>query len=280
MNEAPRGSLLSSIESECLPFIERHTVPMFFHMNGSTALDRSCVLYRSADCYFLFTATHKTLSALRSFGANYLFLRPTERIDDIVPLSKCTLHHTEHDGVSRDVAAIKLSEETVRLISPHKDFLTHNRIGQGDDGKGQYLVFGYPCEWGGFIENGIRAEPMVYIAKEFEGSKEVSVAYDPRLHLRLDFRGEKHDPQTGAYCPMPSLHGLSGCGIWRVTSHPTNFDNWTAAQLRLVATVTHTDPEKNFIQGTRITFALDLILANYPELGKAMDLIYPPSSLL
>jgi len=261
---------------QCCPHIERFTIPFYVVQDEQVKLNRTGVLYRIADHHFILTASHGLGGIV---GQNIpLYILPADAGAVPLPLMGATFHWTEEDN-GRDVAAIKLSPDCVKKLQPANAFLTHGRIDQCDDGCGLYLVFGYPMEWSGLVgPEKLVSRPLVYATRRYESELSPEAYYDANVHIVLEFNQETVDALGGGRSLLPSIKGVSGSGIWRVASwNAGSVADWSPKQLRLVALqnrkITHGN--RSYIQGTWVKYALGLILDNYPDLRRAMNLVYP-----
>jgi len=74
---------------------------------------------------------------------------------------------------------------------------------------------------------------------------------------------------------LPKIVGMSGCGIWRLTTKPpSDLSNWAPSERRLVAIQTKCK-YGSFMKGTWIKHAFRLIYDRCPELRSVMALQIP-----
>ncbi|MHC4443587.1 MAG: hypothetical protein ACYTF1_09200 [Planctomycetota bacterium] len=251
----------NKITDKCLPHIERFTVPFYGIQDDQVKHDRTGVLYCIADHYFILTASHYLRAIIKNNIPLYIPQSDPNAIP--FPLVDAVFHSTEVDN-GRDVAAIKLSEDVVSKLRPTKEFLKHSRIDQTDDGRGLYIVFGYPMAWTGMVDPGnILSHPLIYASRQYEGECYSGTFYDPNVHILLEFDQNVIDAVSGNQESLPSIKGISGCGIWRVADwNSTSIAHWSPRELRLVGLQHRWIKDDNFkyIQGTWIKYALQLIL--------------------
>jgi hypothetical protein len=118
--------------------------------------------------------------------------------------------------------------------------------------------------------------PLVYITRAYAGKRYGGTFYDPNVHVVLEFDQDAVGFPAGDRTRLPSIRGISGCGIWRV-ANLDGIAHCSAKRLRLVG-LQHRwvrDDHAKYIQGTWIKYALQLILDNYPNLQGPMNLVYP-----
>ncbi len=192
-------------------------------------------------------------------------------------LADARFHSTEEDG--RDVAAIWLPPDMAKEIGKHKVFLGHNQINcEPTKRRTPYVFFGYPMTWSAQVvaENTVLSRALVFTTFEHEGPRHATAFYDPAVHLLLNFTRDAINLVDDRVDTLPKLHGISGCGIWQVGDRcDRGLNSRTAESLTLVGIQHRWFPHYDYIQATRIGFAIDLIAANYPETRAAMSLIYP-----
>jgi hypothetical protein len=239
--------------------------------------NRTGVLYCVCGYHFVLTAAHFLRDHVKE--NTFLGLSPTGHIDALLPLGDALFHSTEVYGHgSRDVAAIWIPEQTAIELRKTKEFLRHNQISMYEDGEGLYVFFGYPGAWAGKAVSEVQAQstPLVFSTFEVRCPDTRIGDYDPDVHLLLNYTASAIHVPTGNIDVMPDLHGISGCGIWRVgdkkgkSAVPRNANTFT-----LVA-IQHTwYREPSSVMATRIPFPLQLIASHYEDAKRAMDLVYP-----
>jgi hypothetical protein len=94
------------LRAECLPRIEKVTVPFYGIQGNDLKRDRTGVLYKVAGHYFILSASHK----LRTIVKNNipLYIDRTDKRSLPISLAGAVFHGTEEKG--RDVAAIRLPD--------------------------------------------------------------------------------------------------------------------------------------------------------------------------
>lgn len=194
-----------------------------------------------------------------------------------MPLGDARFHSTE--DVGRDVAAIWLPPETAQEIAQHKDFLSHNQIDlRGAESRGPFVFFGYPMNWSGHVveDDYIVSMGLVFATFPHTGPRRQSTFYDPNVHMLLDFTRDAINFSRGGVDQLPELYGISGCGVWQVGDiiekevKARDEDNVT-----LVAIQHRWIEELNYIQATKIRYALGFVIDNFPGARGAMNLVYP-----
>ncbi|MHC4177596.1 MAG: hypothetical protein ACYSWU_08820 [Planctomycetota bacterium] len=266
--------LIKKCAAESAAEIAKVTVPFYGFQDDEVKRDRTGVLYRIADHHFILTAAHDLLEIIQSQIP--LYIPPTEPDQDPIHLLNCRFHGTEKGG--RDVAVIRLTDRVVRDLPPRFEFLGHNRIDLCDEGKdGLYLLFGYPQEWPDVPKEGIHhSKAMVFASRPYTGERNPDAFFAADVHIALTFDRNAIDLDARSDYRLPDPTGISGCGLWRAADWSSLADGtWSLKELRLVALQHRWFKKRNYVQGTWIKYALQLVVDNYPGLRQPMSLIYP-----
>ena len=277
MSEQPDPAIafFGRLKAECIPRIERSTVPWYAIPDTHIQRDRTGVLYKVAGLHFILSASHCLQEVVQRNIA--LYIDRTDAATLPIPLAGAVFHGTEVEG--RDVSAIKLPDDVVEQLLPRKKFLTHSEVRLTDeDNASLYILFGYPALWSGVAsESSVISRPLVYACRRYEGPPHPNAFFDPKVNVVLEFEQDAYNVFDKTTEHLPRLEGVSGCGIWRVADWtPEGLQRWRPEQTCLVALQHHWDPDRQYIQGTWLRYALALIKDNYPEVSAAMDLVYPP----
>lgn len=273
-------AFLANVEASCLHEIRKVTVPVFGIQDDTIKHDRTAVLYRIAGHHFALTASHDLHAIV---GHNIpLYLSMNMKGVDPLPLGEARFYGTE--ATDRDVAAIWIPPDIAQEIGKHRGFLQHNQIHLNVAQPGQpFFFFGYPMGWSGrrASESEIVSVGLAFATFEHQGERDSEAIYRPEVHMLLTYTKEAVNLSTGEADTLPSIKGISGCGIWQVGDRsqwglqPRNADNVT-----LVA-IEHTNrPAYGYIQATRVGFLLDVIAQHFPEAKRAMSLAYPGAQVL
>lgn len=269
----PKG-FFERLREEILPGIERSSVPLYGAHDDNLIHDRTGVLYRIGDHYFILTAAHK----LREYVKHNipLCVDCCDYKSIPIPLGDSVFHTTVGDD--RDVAAIRLPRNVVEDLQAHKEFLTHADIRLKDHSdQSFYVLFGYPRDWSGPTSHtSVLSMPLIYACRRYVGEIKATTIYDSNMHILLEFDRTAINVSESTEHQLPTPHGVSGCGIWKVA-------DWTAEGYQkgrlshpcLVALEHHWSRENKYVVGTWIGCVLALIQETYPDVAKAMELIYP-----
>ena len=242
------------------------TVSIVGIQNDKPTLDRTGVLLSVADLDFLVTASHD-LEKFLNAGIP-LYVTSPRKGDGGIPISG-RVHGTAENIL--DVAVFKLDASTSQQIrSAGGKFLRQTDTDiQTIPIPGHYLIRGYPLEMKG---NPIRFSTVLY-----SGPKPASSEYpfDPHFHLLLDHSGQII-LNDGTSKSSPNVKGMSGCGIWRITSRPeSEWGNVTKNERKLVAIQT-SYLHGQYCKGTWIRHVWELIQNSYPETREIMSKLLLP----
>jgi len=261
------------LKEDCVPRIERATVPLYQIPNADIHLDRTGVLYKVAGHHFILTASHHLQSMVEDNTP--LYVDSTDGSSLPIPLAGAMFHGTEEHG--RDVAAVKLPPDVAAKLLPQNEFLTHSEVRLTDEkADSLYLVFGYPEKWSGVAtQSSVCSRPLLYVCRPYKGQCNPTAFFDPKVNVILAVEQNAYNIIEETTEVLPPLHGVSGCGIWRVADWSAEeLLRWRPEHTCLVALQHHWDPKRDYIRGTWLGYALALIKDNYPDVSAAMDLVY------
>lgn len=272
----PRSAkFFAEINDVCLPRIDRATVTTVGVQDDKVRHDRSGVLYRIGDEHFILTAAHQLKATVEWNIPLYVSVNRPDVMP--IPLGDARFHSTEED--ERDVAAIWLPPDVASEVAKYKDFLGHNQVNlAADDHAGPLMFFGYPMAWATDFttDEHARSVALAFAGHPFAGKRHPTAHYDPDINIVLQFEREAIRTLDGVKDTLPKLHGISGCGIWRVgTFKDKAITPCTADSVTLVGLQHRWFPDNGYIQGTRTRYVLHFLLQNYSHLESAMSIVYP-----
>ncbi len=243
------------------------TLPLLGLQDGKFQQDRTGVLLAVAEYHFIVTAAHDLKKITRSDIPLYV---PAAKSGRQTIQLRGRVHGTEEKCV--DLAIIELAPETTdALRSSGRNFLrvtdmdTHARPIPG-----YYLVRGYPLDCRGQV---CRYSGVLY---DGEWPSDSDYPCDPSFHLLLEHTkmGFGNERQS---LSSPRISGMSGCGIWRLTTRsPQDLADWSLEERKLVAIQTKCKPG-SFMKGTWIRYVFALIRDKYPDLERMMTKLYIPT---
>ena len=274
----PTDEFVRRLDEEVLPQIERVTVLLCGAQDGELEANSTGVLYSIAGHHFILTAAHDLRVIVES--SIPLCVLDTDPPELRVPLVGAQFHCTEHgsQGIgarpARDVAAIHLPDDAVEQLRCRKSFLAHNKVDRSRNRTyGFHVLFGYPAEW---AQGQPVPRALAFLSREYRGKPAQGSAFDPHLHVALDFQQNAIALPSAQGACLPDILGVSGCGIWRVAdATPGGLRNWSPSEYRLVALQHSWARKSNYVYGTWIAYCLDLIEHEYPDASSPMGLVYP-----
>lgn len=246
----------------------KSVLPVYGIQNNKPIQDRTGVLLAIADQGFLVTAAHSLGQITNSHIPLYV-TSPRRGKGGIQLVGE--LHATEEETI--DVAVVKMNRDTkTRLDDAGARFLRVTDVdNKATAAPALYLVRGYPLD--------CNADPMTYSTVLYRGDTptDSDYPYDPAFHLLLDHSKELRW-RGGQAARSPRIEGMSGCGIWRLTTRPpSDLAKWSADERRLVAIQTKCK-YGSFLKGTWIRHAFGLIYHRCPELRHVMTSLQFPGS--
>jgi len=237
---------------------------------GNPRLEGSGVLLQIADAPFLLSAGH-VLKASKEAAIMPAPMVPGSRM---IPMRGVRINFTAEQK-QFDVGFVRLPDEVASELKQHgKKFATRADIDVSNEPtQAFYNVFGYPAKTNTPDYQAMRVDvlPLCYATYLYDGN---DVNSTPGVSIVLRFRQETTTRPDGETGRMPSLKGISGCGIWRLYGHGDRLgrlDTWHPGWIRLAA-IEHGCVERKYIKGTIIKPVLELILRANPDLSASMRL--------
>jgi hypothetical protein len=261
------------VGDEAFPLIDAATVPIYGFQDNKVKQDRTGILFRIAGTYFILTAAHRIQEIIQAKIPLLVDFSTKHKIP--IPLVEAKFYGTEEEN-GRDVAVIAIPPSVVSDLPAQRRFLTLADIDrEPKPKKGFYAVFGFPTEWYRKVEDVQRTDPLSFFGSIYEGELDPNEFFDPRVYIAITFDRNAINVLTGKQRQLPQVTGMSGCGIWRlVNKSKAEITGWSVDKIRLVAIQHRWSRERQYIKGTWITYALDLIWENYPSLRGAWKLYY------
>ena len=258
-----RERLHKRFQAEAVPWIERRTVVIFKQAEGGAPVPEGTgVLLQVADRHFLVTAAH----ALKVWREMSLIIPLGDGTGIDIRSSRAELTRDQRDA---DFALVPLTDPMVeRLLAASKDFVRLAEVDvSGDEPAfGIHAVFGYPLELSK-VDEGWRISDAIYYPTTITKLPDV----DHGLSIVLDIHPEIVD-SDGDRSRLPDLHGISGCGIWRLHLKGDDIESWSEERIRLVG-IEHTVLPNRWIRGARIRHVIAGVASQFPDLERCVALI-------
>ena len=266
------------------------TLPLFANKGDHLALFGSGVLFQLADHHFLITAAHVMDEALKAERHGYSFFIDGRPGQGLLQLNKFLVLSSLKGPLGRDDDPFDLSvaclpRELAETLVPHRSFLHMPEVDVFDpqDRDSAYAIYGYPSA--GFtrdLDSNKRGyEPLLYgtsLCQRDVGA--LHPPHDPKVGYLLNFSQQYCVRLDGGSGGPKNPKGISGCGIWRIIVDAAAADRWKPDDVRLVGIEHGWMAEKHYVRGTRIRYAIAMILKKYPELRPVVEISRPLTLVL
>ncbi len=259
---------------ECAAEIAKAPVPFYAVSDGKICQERSGVLFRLGERHFVLTCAHE----IKDYDKHNLpaFLGPLAT-DSARPirLKNCAMVRVEENGV--DLAIIELENDVVEQLLPTNRFISIAEMDvQAAACPAYYLISGYPRTQTTMDDtgHGVKTVGLWYVTVLHNGELNPTTTFDPHIHILLSF-GKEALGENGERSLVPHPIGMSGCGIWRLTKDEDR-GTWTPEDVRLVAIQHRYDARRDYVMGSWIRFALQMLWCRCEDLRPAMQIVVPP----
>lgn len=237
---------------------------------GNPRLEGSGVLLQIADAPFMLSAGH-VLKASEDAAIMPAPMMPGSRM---IPMPDVRINFTA-DQRQVDVGFVRLPDEVASELKQHgKKFTTRADIDISDEpARAFYTVVGYPAKTNTLDYQAMRVDVLPFCHATYLYDRD-DVDSTPGVSMVLRFKQHTITRPDGETDRMPSLKGISGCGIWRLYGAGDRLgrlDTWDPGWIRL-AGIEHGCVERKYIKGTMIKSVLELIERANPDLGPSMRL--------
>jgi hypothetical protein len=260
--------------NECAAEIAKATMPLYALSDGKLSLERSGVLLRVAERHFMLTCAHDIRDRFIKHKLPAYLGRMTEETSHLIRLTNCPMVRVETDCV--DLAVIELAKDVVEQLLPTNRFISISEMDlRPVPLPGCYLVLGFPTVDTTMDEagRGVKTLGLWYVTVLHRGELHPNTKYDSRIHIVLNYGkeaiGENEEPSV-----VPHPGGLSGCGIWRLTNDE-NWDNWKPEDVKLVAIQHRYDKDRDYVMGSWVHLAIQMIWHRCEDLRPAMQIVLP-----
>lgn len=247
------------------------TVGIYAQARGGNArLEGSGVLLQIADAPFMLSAGH----VLKASADAAIMPAPMMPGSRMIPMPGVRVTFAAEQN-QLDVGFIRLPEEVASELKQHgKKFTTRADIDIRDEpARAFYNVVGYPAKTNTPDYQAMRVDVLSLCHATYLYDRD-DVHSTPGVSIVLRFKQTTITRPDGESDRMPSLKGISGCGIWRLYGHGdrlTRLDTWDPGWIRL-AGIEHGCVDRKYIKGTMMKPVLKLIERANPDLAASMRL--------
>lgn len=259
---------------ECAAEIAKATVPLYALSQGKLSLERSGVLFRVAERHFMLTCAHDIRKHFIKHKLPAYIGRLTEGASPLIHLANCPMVRVEKNCV--DLAVIELANDVVEQLRLTNRFISIVEMDlRAVACPACYLVLGFPSVDTTMDKagRGVKTLGLWYLTVLHRGELNPFSEYNPDIHLVLNY-GREALGQDGNPSSVPHPGGLSGCGIWRV-SNDENWENWKPEDVKLVAIQHRYDGQRDYIMGSWVRLAMQMVWHRCAELRPAMQIVIP-----
>jgi hypothetical protein len=254
--------------------IAKTTVPFYTVSEGKVCQERSGVLFRLGQRYFILTCAHDLSDIYTKHGLP-AFIGPMDsESTGLIRLKTWESLCLETRGM--DVAVITLSNDAVEQLRVTNHFVSMAEMDlEATACPANYLVLGFPRSETTVDDERRRVNTTWawYVTGLHRGELNPNAEYDPKAHVVLGFGKDAVDDNEMPAVPPRPL-GLSGCGIWRLTKGET-WDDWRPEDVKLVAIQHAYSARRGYVKGSWVRLAMQMLWYRYEALRPAMKLIFP-----
>lgn len=275
-------AFIRKMQDEAAPYIKRRTVVLY----GANERDEPYILGTGVPLdicgnRLIVTAAHVLDEVIRGGHAVYMSAGGEgTTLFPIVPQrvrrSAMPASGDRRDDVF-DLAVIDLSSDTVVRIGGGLTFVTLADCDPLDPkNRGSYYFLqGFPSERlkVNRCRNTVTCQSLPYGTITYDGIRGLWPSVDD-VHIDLDFHPRKAADERGRRVRLPRPHGISGCGIWRLSSPGVRRSEWTTANIKLVAIEHRYHSDLHLLRGTRIKYVNTILVDWYPECRAEMHRLW------
>jgi len=254
------------VYSECPERLSDVTVPILGEIDNCLKDIRSGVLLQIGELHFLITAAHR-IKYWSQHQARF-HIAAAESGRSTIPLFSPKFALLNEEVV--DIAIFEVDADVARhAVGDGYRFMRISDLLLFEEGRETdlFVVYGYPLVEG---EQDSRQHMclngLTYLTIWKTG--ELPSSYERGTHFLLDYDKEQHR-STGEWVQAPRLHGISGGGIW-YAGDARHLERWEVSDLRLVGIQHRCNRPKEYVMGTHIGFALQVLWENWPATQKVM----------
>jgi hypothetical protein len=216
----------------------------------------SGVLFKAREKHFLLTAAHCIQQKRELIKIGVLNKEGKLRLLK----GKVVMQRGERNEI--DIGVVELEPESVNLCKETHSFLHETQVVQNQNIKDEtdYLIVGQPISKTSIdhVRGKIRREPLVFIGKSKNQKFYERMGYDKRIHTFLGYnrrRGRLLGVNEMSMAPDPQ--GISGCGLWYITSY--FMEDISKVEYRLSGIMTEYFQNENAVMATKIERVLAIL---------------------
>jgi hypothetical protein len=272
MPEAHSPEAAPRVLNASTSWILERTVALYSAMPGGNPVQvGSGVLLQIAEETFVLSASH----VLERLAEGAKFVAAMSEGSSLLHVPVPTRRTADQETL--DIGFFSLPSDVARELSRFgKHFVRLSELNLTDAPGWAFLsVVGFPLEtnFTKHDEKKIEVGPFIYgsyLSKQENPSPRTSIMLDC-TSLTIKRRGED--------ARIPTLQGISGCGIWRLYGNGDRLgrlDTWDPSWIQLIG-IEHRVVPRRWIKGTLIWRLLRLIADANPQLHASIELIIPKS---
>jgi len=220
--------------------IRKHTVGFYTYQDGIKVAGTG-VLFRVAQRHFVLSAAH-VLDYTFRHGFLFHSLGPDSKLHPVEFIrrrsSKCPDSGRDDDPL--DISVAEFTPETASMLSATHEFIGIEQIETELGPACGVIVLGFPEVYSSVDEKGeLNTGYLSFATTPYQGPPEPG---DERREILLYYHDDGLDLSAQDPSPlikMPRPHGISGCGIWRISQPPVLPKDTSLSEYRLVG-IQHT----------------------------------------
>jgi hypothetical protein len=257
--------------------VTQATIPIFRFDENQLRLHGTGVFLQIGDRHFILTAAHVldsnvyhkiplTLGSERNGGPPVL-LNGAKIWQSDFPVNADVNDPEARLADPYDNAFIALTAEHAQSLMSRRIPITLQMLDLSEVPKsGCFLFLGFPGEYArtSTIVQMVSVEMFRYITELDSRNK----ANNGISVLFKYLPGSVYSDGSDAL--LPDLHGMSGCGVWRLSTM-IPFEHWSLNDVKLVATEHEWNKKNHFIKATPVVHTIRAIYESYPDLRRIFD---------
>lgn len=259
--------VINRLRARARPRVLAHTIAIYVaYEDGAPKGHGSGVLLKIADTAFVLSCKHVLEEAAKKGAVLYTV---GEEGSVLVPLVGVRYGWVDNNDI--DLGFAQLPPDTAARLPSNKQFLRIDDLWlRPADPSALYLVVGYPVALTtpDHASKHIDSIPISFLSPLH--TKETDRHVDG-VTIALQFDANETGNADWERSRIPDLHGISGCGIWRLadlTKPPPR--DWSPNDIKLIG-IEHTW-YKTSIVGSLVRELLAILSSEFPDLRPSIDL--------